>query len=102
MGKLPFSQEYLLETYKKDLNEMLDVCDWKSHVEDYDICDIVANICRKNKVKISSSVLLDLYEAKIKSLNLKDGQWQAEYGSWETGVPKIIAMIYEILENYHK
>lgn len=81
---------------------MLDVCDWKSHIEDYDICDTVANICRQKKVKIGTSELLDLYKAKVKSLNLKEGQWQAEYGSWDEGVPKIIAMIYEILENYHK
>jgi hypothetical protein len=98
MSKLPFTKEFLLERYKNDINEMLDICDWKSTIEDYDICSTVADITKENGVDITSSELLDLYKNKIKSLNITDEKWKAEYRSWEEGVPKIIDMIYEIIE----
>lgn len=102
MGKLPFSEKYLLKTYKNGVNELLEVCDWKTYVEDQDICVIIAHTCNEHKVKITAPELLSLYRAKIKSLNLTTEQWRDKYGSWETGMPKIVSMIYKILENYHK
>jgi hypothetical protein len=102
MEKLPFTQEELLETYKKEINEMLDVCDWKSTIDNWDICSTAASIAEANGVSINPIKLLDLYEQKVSSLNLTDEQWRTEYGSWETGVPKIIAIIYEIIEKNHE
>lgn len=102
MNKLPFTQDFLLKTYKKEINDMLDICDWKSTIDDYDICSTISAICGENGVKISSENLLKLYEDKVSSLNLTTEQWRTEYGSWDAGVPKIIAIIYEILEKNHK
>jgi hypothetical protein len=40
-----------------------------------------------------------LYEKKIESLNLTTEQYREEYADWNTGVPKLIGIIYDIIEN---
>ena len=37
--------------------------------------------------------------SKVKSLKLTDQEWRDQYADWDTGLPKIIDMIYEIIEN---
>ena len=102
MKKLPFTYKFLLKTYKKEINDLLDECDWITHIDNITICGTVASIANKKGLKVDEKELRKSYEIKVKSLKLTTAQWQAEYGNWDTGVPKIIAMIYEILENNHK
>lgn len=97
MSKLTFSQEQLLEQYKENINEMLDICDWKSHIDDYDVITAVTSVCRKNGLIIDSKYLMKRYEEKIASLKLTDEEYRKEYADWNTGVPKLIGFIYEIL-----
>jgi len=99
MKKLPFTQEELLNQYKKDIDEMLDICDWKSHIDDYDVISTISAICRENNLIVGEGYLMKKYKAKIKSLNLTDEEYRKEYADWNTGIPKLIGFIYEILEN---
>jgi len=99
MSKLPLTKAFLLKQYKKDVNQMLDDCDWISFIDDWRMCGIISDICAKKGVEIDSNKLLKLYKAKVKSLKVTDEQWREQYASWDTGLPKIIDMIYEILEN---
>jgi hypothetical protein len=99
MKKLPFTKDELVEQYKKDIDEMLDICDWKSHIDDYDVINAISTVCRNNGLIIDSEYLSKEYKAKIKSLNLTTEEYRKEYADWNTGVPKLIGFIYEILEN---
>lgn len=99
MKKLPFTLDELVIQYKKDINEMLDICDWKSHIDDYDVISTISTICRENGLTIEEGFLMKKYKTKIKSLKLSDEEYRKEYADWNTGVPKLIGFIYEILEN---
>lgn len=99
MKTLPFTSDELLNQYKIDLNQLLDDCDWISTVEDWRLCSLVADVCTKKGVKVNSDKLLKLYNKKVKSLKLTTKQWHEQYGDWETGVPKIIGILYEIIKD---
>ena len=74
MRKLPFTKDELVEQYKKDIDEMLDICDWKSHIDDYDVINAISNVCSNNGLIIDSKYLSKEYKEKIASLNLTDEQ----------------------------
>jgi hypothetical protein len=76
---------------------MLDICDWKSHIDDYDVINAISNVCSNNGLIIDSKYLSKEYKEKIASLNLTDEQYRKEFADWNTGVPKLIGIIYEIL-----
>jgi hypothetical protein len=99
MKKLPFTKDELVEQYKIDIDEMLDICDWKSHIDDSDVISSISTVCRNNGLIIDYEYLLKEYKSKITSLNLTTEQYRKEYADWNTGVPKLIGIIYEILEN---
>lgn len=97
MKKLPFTKDQLVEQYKTDINEMLDICDWKSHIDDSDVISSISTVCRNNGLIIDSDYLSKEYKSKIASLNLTDEQYRKEFADWNTVVPKLIGIIYEIL-----
>lgn len=99
MKKLPFTKKYLLKKYKKNINQLLDDCDWIDYIENWRMCGVISVICRNKGLIIDDEKLLKLYENKVKSLNVSNDEWREQYANWETGVPKIITLIYEILEN---
>ena len=99
MNKLPLTKEELLAQYKLDVDQLLDDCDWISYIDDWRMCGIVASILNRAGVPVSTNDLLKLYEEKVKSLNITDQEWRDQYADWNTGLPKIFDMIYEILEN---
>lgn len=99
MKKLPFTKDYLLKQYKKDVNTLLDDCDWIDYIENWRMCDIISGVGTKKGFEINSKQLLKLYNIKVKSLKLTSDQWREQYSDWNTGLPKIINMVYEILEN---
>ncbi len=98
MKKLPFSKDELLEQYKQDLSELLDDCDWIDFVDDSRICWLVAGVCEKKGVVVDRKLLLKQYKNKVKSLKLTIEEWREQYATWETGVPKIMGLMYEIIE----
>lgn len=99
MTKLTFTQEELLAEYKKDLNDLLDECDWIDTVDDWRLCSLVSSICNKNGLEVDGNKLLKLYNKKVKLLKLTHQEWCEQYASWGTGMPKIIGLLYEIIEN---
>lgn len=99
MSKLPITKKALLTQYKKDINKMLDECDWIDYIEDCLMIGTIVEVCEKKGLKVNEKMLAKEYEKKIKSLNLTDQEWRDQYADWNTGLPKIFDMIYEILEN---
>ena len=95
--KLPFTEAFLLKQYKKDINDMLDACDWISYIEDHHMICTVADICRKKGMKIDTEALGKKYDKYMESLKLTNEQYRAEYADWETGVPKLMKIFYKIL-----
>lgn len=47
MNKLPISKEELLNQYKKEINDLLDECDWIDHIDDWRMIGIVVEIFLK-------------------------------------------------------
>jgi len=98
MRKLPFTKEFLVNQYRKDLSDLLDECDWIDTVDPWIICDLVSKICSQNGVDIDPYTLSDLYTEEVNSFALTTEQWREQYANWDTGVTKIIELIYEIIE----
>lgn len=95
MNELNITKEDLLARYRKRIDAILDVCDWKTSFDPPEICEIICGIIFETDGGIyNHRVILDLYLAKIKSLNLKKGEWQEKYG-----IPEIVYMIYDIIED---
>lgn len=99
MKKLPISKRVLLNKYKKEIDQLLDDCDWIDHIEDWRMIGTVAGIIAKKGLVFEEGELLKLYTKKVKSLKLTDQEWRDQYTNWNTGLPKIMDMIYEIIEN---
>jgi hypothetical protein len=84
----------LLTKYNLTIDKILDECDWKTHFISQEICGIVCDILTKNgePLPITAPALYELYDKKIKDLNISDEIWRENYG-----VKEIISIIYEIL-----
>lgn len=98
MGNLKITEKKLLKEYNKMVLSICDDLEFKTHFEGYEICDIVHSILVFNDVEVMSSMdLYKLYSAKVKKLKLTDEEWRKTYD-----IPKIISMIYNILEQQIK
>jgi len=95
MGKLSLTKAKLLKEYKSEVDEIAELLDWKTTFSGEEVCGIVFDILIKHKVqtKLTAKKLYKLYSKKANSLNLSDGEWAKNYG-----IPEIITMIYNILE----
>ena len=95
MGKLNITQGELLSKYIISLESLLDECDWITYVPSDMVCSLIVCVIIENKVNvfISSEELHNIYLNKVRELNLSDDEWSKSYD-----IPKIINMIYNILE----
>lgn len=95
MKKLNITKEQLLEKYNQAISDLADECDWITYISSELACSTIVFILLENKVNclIHSNELHQLYIEYIASLNLKEGEWQENYG-----IPEIIDIIYSILE----
>lgn len=91
---MKITEKELLIQYKLTIDNILDECDWKTHFTGQEVCGIVHSILTKNEenILITTPALYELYNKKIKDLNIGDELWRENYG-----VQEIISMIYEIL-----
>lgn len=101
MSKLTITEEELLKSYIKRTDQIAEDCDWVTGFSGKDVCQIVMWLLEQKKVTttLTSDALYKLYDAKVKALNVSRETWSKEYANFELGVPKIINMIYEILED---
>jgi len=95
MEKLNITEGELLSKYIISLETLLDECDWITYIPSYMVCVLIVSVLLENKVNvfISSEELNNIYLNKVRELNLSDDEWNKSYD-----VPKIINMIYSILE----
>ena len=64
MSKLKINQEELLSLYQKQVEEICEECDWKTHFDIKDIITIVTHVLEKNSHLIIDS---DEYERGFKA-----------------------------------
>lgn len=50
------TKDQLFEQYDKKVNAILDVCDWKTSFTSQEVCGIVYNILKQNKINTSIPV----------------------------------------------
>ena len=95
MGKLNIAKEDLLSKYNQEISDLADECDWITYISSEMVCATIVSILLQYNVNclIHSDKLHNLYTEHITSLNLKEGEWQEQYG-----IPEILDIIYEILE----
>lgn len=93
---MKITERELLVKYNLTIDKILDECDWKTHFISQEICGIVCDILTKNgeSLSITPQALYQLYDKKVKDLNISDEIWRENYG-----VKEIISIIYEILKN---
>jgi hypothetical protein len=93
--KVNFTEKQLLDEYNKNLDEMLDFCDWVTHVDGNEVISLVCKSTDKLGLKISYRDLYALYANKVATLSLTDEEWRTQYAN---NIPKIISLIYTIIE----
>lgn len=93
MKTLNISKEELQKLYEEELNDILEQCDWITYVDSVLVCRVVTYALKRINEDIDSDKLLALYTEKIRSLNLKEGEWSSRFG-----IKEIIDMIYDIIE----
>lgn len=91
------TKQELLEAYLKSVDNILDICDWKTHFTGEEICGIVYSILTKNDIKLSISVeqLYVFYSTLIEKRTINRESYQSTISS-------IIDIIWEILEAIEK
>jgi len=91
---MKITERELLTKYNLTIDKILDECDWKTHFISQEICGIVCGILNKNgeSLSITPQALYEIYNQKVKDLNISDEIWRENYG-----VKEIISIIYEIL-----
>jgi hypothetical protein len=91
---MKITEKELLIKYKLTIDNILDECDWKTHFTGQEVCGIVIDILIKNEenISITPQALYEIYNKKVKDLNISDELWRENYG-----VKEIISIIYEIL-----
>ena len=95
MKELNISKEDVLALYEKKVDNILDVCDWKTSFDPPEICALICGIIFETDGNIyNPRVVCDLYLEKIESLNLKKGEWYEKYKRKD-----IVFMIYDIIED---
>ena len=95
MKKLTITKEELLLKYLASMEELVDECDWITHITSEMVCGILVSVLIENKVNVfmSSTDLHDIYSKYVSDLNLSDEEWRNSYD-----IPKIIEILYNILE----
>lgn len=93
MSKLSITPEELTKLYNKELNDLLDYCDWISVVNGETVCDLVSKALKTKGITVDSNALYLEYTKEVKSIGLTDIEWRKQYD-----IPKIIAMIHKIVE----
>ena len=91
--KLPISKEELKKLYDEELDEILEQCDWITYVDSHLVCSTITLSLRKHNIDIDSEQLHEYYTAEIKTMNLKEGEWNLLFG-----VTEIVNLIYDIIE----
>ncbi len=94
MIKLPITKEELLIQYNQEIDNICEICDWKTNFTGQEVCSIVHGIIIRTgiKTKLTESKLHVIYNKHITSLNLSDVEWRKNYK-----IPQIIEIIYNIL-----
>ncbi len=93
--KLPITKEDLYEKYTKNLNQMLEECDWISVISSEQVSYFIHKTLLEIGIELDPDKIDEVYSNKVHSLNLTLDEWQKNYAS---DVPKIIGLIYEAIE----
>jgi hypothetical protein len=93
---MKITRDELLEKYNTLTDNILDECDWKCHFTGEEVCGLVHHILKRDdkEPSLSSEDLHKIYSKKIDDLKISREEWLDRYG-----VPEIITMIYEILQD---
>ena len=91
---MKISERELLVKYNITIDKILNECDWKTNFTGQEVCGVVCSILTNNKenIIITPQALYELYDKKVKDLNISDKEWRENYG-----ITEIISIIYEIL-----
>ena len=50
------TKDELFEQYSIEMNDILDICDWKTHITSNEVCEITYNVLKQNNIKPSIPV----------------------------------------------
>lgn len=94
MKSFTLTKQQLLEQYNKSVDEILDECDWKTHITGKEVCGIVYGILSKNDIDLPKPIeeFYDLYSQKCSELSQSDEHWRENFG-----VNEIIDIVYDLL-----
>lgn len=65
MSKLKINREELYSLYMKEIDNICEVCDWKTHFEPKEIISIIAHILEKHENLTESNDYEEGYEAGL-------------------------------------
>ena len=91
--KLNISKEDLEKLYNEELNDILEQCDWISYIDSHLVCRTITYALKRVGYDIDSKKLHEFYLSEIKSLNLKDNEWDLKFGQTDC-----ISLVYDTIE----
>ena len=50
------TKDELFEQYSIEMNDILDICDWKTHITSNEVCEITYSVLKQNNIKPSIPV----------------------------------------------
>ncbi len=96
MAQVKLTENELLKLYRKKIDKISDEYEWKTHFSGEEVCGLVCSILAdKDKTfKVKPQDLYSVYSNEIEILEITDEEWVRTFG-----IPEIIALIYQILED---
>lgn len=93
---MEITKEDLLEAYNTSIDNILDVCDWKTSFSGEEVCGIVYEILKKNNAKLYIPVekFHERYSKKCDEIANTDEEWRSK----NISIAQIIDVIWNLLE----
>jgi hypothetical protein len=92
MKKFNITKEKFAEQYDKSIDEILDICDWKTYIKGEEVCGIVYGILTKND--IDKPMDIELFHEKY---IIKYNEKQSKNSETSLSTDEVIDVVYELL-----
>lgn len=92
MKKFNITKEKFAEQYDKSIDEILDLCEWKTYINGEEVCGIVYGILTKNDIDKPMDIKL-FHEKYLSKYNEK----QSKISETSLSTDEVIDVVYELL-----
>ena len=94
--EITISLDDFISLYKKEVNNIAEFCDWKTHFDAAEVCSIMYRLFKKNgtDIPIKEKKLFANYMNKV--FDIKDEEWPKEA---DARIEFICVIVYNIVKS---